>query len=136
MEYSSGCVANCPRPPPLFLYPVVAPSLFSYEAASAPANLHEAVAAGDLSAVETYIAQGKVDAAESAASTCPSSVLSAMLAVSGVEGAAVAAGCGALEVRDWRGRTPLHVACEHGRTDVVRALLAGGAIANATDRDG
>lgn len=99
----------------------------------APLDLHVAVAAGDLLAVEAYIAR---HAAEGSARTRPASVLSAMLAVSGVEGAAAAAGCGALEMRDSRGRTPLHMACEHGRSEAVRALLAGGANANATDRNG
>lgn len=100
---------------------------------TASLDLHVAVAAGDLPAVEAYIAR---HAAGGSARTRPASVLSAMLAVSGVEGAAAAAGCGALEVRDSRGRTPLHTACEHGRSGAVRALLAGGANANATDRDG
>lgn len=72
----------------------------------------------------------------------PSADLDGLLTTSGLGAGAEAAGGVAapgsapLEVRDWRGRTPLHTACAVGRAEVVRALLAGGANENAEDRDG
>lgn len=116
-------VTSSPPPLPLATFPSL----------SLADKLHAAVAAGHLPAVEAYIAQ---HTAKNTARTRPASGLSAMLAVSGVGGAAAAAGTGALEVRDRRGRTPLHTACEKGRTGVVRALIGGGANVNATDHEG
>ena len=38
--------------------------------------------------------------------------------------------------RDRGGRTPLHIAAKAGRPDLVRELLIGGSLVNATDSSG
>lgn len=46
----------------------------------------------------------------------------------------IAIGAGAdVDRKNWKGRTPLHVAAWHGHTDVARALLTAGADPNARD---
>ncbi|KAJ1936562.1 hypothetical protein FBU59_005013, partial [Linderina macrospora] len=41
-----------------------------------------------------------------------------------------------VDISDNMGRTPLHIACSHGRADTVRLLVSNGASVNATDRIG
>lgn len=103
-------------------------------------RLHAAVASGDLSAVQAFIDQ-KVGNGHhygfsggfTEKTTSRSSGLSALLMAScaGREGEIAP-----LEVRDPRGRTPLHTACVGGRVEVVRALLGAGANANVVDGAG
>lgn len=66
----------------------------------------------------------------------PSSGLDAMLAAEGVGPEGEKKVEAPLEVRDHRGRTPLHAAVAHRKNDIVKALLDGGANANSKDGDG
>lgn len=104
-------------------------------------ELHAAVAAGNVAAVEAYIERNAGNKASGASGRgvdeVPVVVLSGLGALLASSGLGPEATTGSsLEVRDRRGRTPLLTACVCGQAGLVRALLRAGANANAFDSAG
>lgn len=104
---------------------------------------HAAVAAGDVPAVEAYIAQNadKIRQCRAAPDALyrkeDTAGFAAMLVVPGPTNSDPDGGAlSPLEVVDLRGRTPLHTACVEGQAEVVRVLLVAGADASAFDSAG
>lgn len=104
-------------------------------------DLHAAVAAGNVAAVEAYIERNAGNKASGGSGRgvgeVPVVVLSGLGALLASSGLGPEATTGSsLEVRDRRGRTPLLTACVCGQAGLVRALLRAGANANAFDSAG
>ncbi|CAM9687063.1 unnamed protein product [Ectocarpus sp. 4 AP-2014] len=107
--------------------------------------IHDAVAVGDVSSVEAYIARnadkilkcGRPSATATTALVPPTSGIAALLVdPAAPKSDADSGGVSPLEVVNLRGRTPLHTACVGGHIRVVEVLLAAGADANAFDNAG
>lgn len=107
--------------------------------------VHAAVAAGDVSSVEDYIARNtdkilhfrRPGATATTALVPPTSGIAALLVdPAAPKSDADSGSVSPLEVVDLRGRTPLHTACVGGHIQVVMVLLAAGADANAFDNAG
>lgn len=97
-------------------------------------NLFDAAKAGDLEAVEDFVAIGRdVDEADEGGRT----PLHFAVAYGHAAVARELLGSGAsLDAREKQGNTPLHYACGYGRAELVNLLVGAGADASAENGEG